>query len=163
MIRYVFRESPVFHNAGGADPQVIGDALAKVEDKDGELTAEATVKAARPKRSPLHRHFEWDDSNAAELYRRRQAHKLIRSIRILEDDEETKPAYLSIVDLTGRRAYRPIGKILAGIDFRQRALETANRDLEAWIRSYQDLAEACDLVKQASEVVGRLLEKVKVA
>jgi hypothetical protein len=44
----------------------------------GELPPRAVVDAARPKRSPLHSYFEWDDGEAAEAYRIIQAQDLIR-------------------------------------------------------------------------------------
>lgn len=63
--------------------------LAHYYQKHGELTPQIVVDEARPKNSPLHNRFEWDDKVAGEAYRRVQAAELIRSVRITFADERT--------------------------------------------------------------------------
>src|SRR5215475_4546630 len=98
VIRYQFKEAPlVIKNAKNANPQKIGEALAKIAEQDGGLTPAATVNAARPERHVLHKHFEWDNDIAAELFREDQARGLIRCIRIVDETDDTpKMAFLSI-------------------------------------------------------------------
>jgi len=50
-------------------------------ERDGRLLPADVVNAARPTNSPLHPHFDWDDSSAAEKYRLDQARTLIRSVQ----------------------------------------------------------------------------------
>lgn len=114
MISYIFKDGPVtIKNARKADPQKIGTALAKIaEQQKGRLTPPAVVDAARDNRHPLHRFFEWDDALAAEGYRLEQARTLIRSVRIIrEDDEEPAPAFLSIAD-KGGTSYRALQEVM---------------------------------------------------
>lgn len=51
-------------------------------ERDGRLLPADVVEAARDPASPLHSHFEWNDSAAAEKYRLDQARTLIRSVKI---------------------------------------------------------------------------------
>ena len=51
-------------------------------EREGRLLPADVVDDARDADSPLHSHFEWDDSIAAEHYRLDQARNLIRSIKI---------------------------------------------------------------------------------
>lgn len=60
----------------------VKDALSRLE-RDGRLTANDVVEAARDPRSPLHEHFEWDDDAAAEAWRIEQARRLIRTVRLV--------------------------------------------------------------------------------
>jgi len=53
----------------------------KALERDGRLYPADVVNAARPKSSPLHRYFDWDDRSAAEKYRLDQARALIRSVQ----------------------------------------------------------------------------------
>lgn len=48
----------------------------------GRLTPDEVLKRARPKDSPLHDIFEWNDSEAARKYRLNQARELISSFDI---------------------------------------------------------------------------------
>lgn len=58
------------------------DHLQAIYDERGELTPALVVDVARNREHPLHKRFEWDDTLAAEKYRREQAHDLIRSVRV---------------------------------------------------------------------------------
>ncbi len=49
---------------------------------NGLLNPESVVEHAKDISSPLHSHFEWDDSEAASKYRLHQARALIRSVKI---------------------------------------------------------------------------------
>ena len=49
---------------------------------EGLLRPADVVEAARDPESPLHSHFEWDDTEAAEKWREEQARQLIRNVRI---------------------------------------------------------------------------------
>lgn len=49
---------------------------------DGLLNPESVVEHASDATSPLHSHFEWDDTEAARQHRLTQARTLIRSVKI---------------------------------------------------------------------------------
>lgn len=59
------------------------DQLQAIYDEKGVLTPAVLVDVARPSDHPLHDRFEWDDAIAGEAWRRRQAHELIRSVRVV--------------------------------------------------------------------------------
>ena len=50
--------------------------------REGLLRPADVVEAARDPASPLHSHFEWDDTAAAAKWREEQARQLIRNVRI---------------------------------------------------------------------------------
>lgn len=55
------------------------------------ITPEQVLDAARDENSLLHQFFEWDDSVAAEKYRKSQAQQMLLKITYVTDDEDTKP------------------------------------------------------------------------
>lgn len=155
MISYIFKDGPVtIKNARKADPQKIGTALAKIaEQQKGRLTPPAVVDAARDNRHPLHRFFEWDDALAAEGYRLEQARTLIRSVRIIrEDDEEPAPAFLSIAD-KGGTSYRALQEVMDNADLQSSVLQAAERDLAAFEKRYRSLADICEIIHAAREKI----------
>ena len=88
------------------------DALKEIAKRDGGfLRPQAVVDAARPKTSPLHNVFTWNDTEAAKRYRLIQAQKLIRSFTITTErdgNEITTPVFIGIsTDRTSGTANNP--------------------------------------------------------
>lgn len=146
MIRYAFRENePVrIKAAGRADPQAIGEAIAKVAAKSGgRPDPEKVVEAAKSRNSALHPHFEWDDAKAAHSHRLDQARNLIRIIKTVDEDTgEVEPAYLSINNEDGRDYY-PIDQVKRNADLQIALMKQAARDLTAWQNRYKMLKDLC--------------------
>ena len=144
-----------------ADPQVIGEALDAIRvESGGQLHPQAVVADARDPKSVLHPHFEWNDAKAAEAHRLDQARALIRSIRIIdeEDDDRARPAFLSIRADSGV-GYRSYHDVLSSPDLRQRLLEGAQRDLDAWTARYRELREIVELVEPARTELRRRVRR----
>lgn len=159
MTIYAF-DAAVPGRAKRADPQVIGEALETIRlENGGELHPQAVVADARDAKSPLHRYFEWDDRKAAEAHRMDQARALIRSIRVIDDnDAKPRPAFLSIRS-DGGIGYHTIKDVLSSRDLRERLLAQAQRDLDAWTLRYRELREIVELVLPAQRELRRRVSK----
>jgi len=66
------------------------ERMKELENEQGELTTEVVLKDASDPSSPLHEHFDWDDKEAAHKWRTEQARRLIRSVRLVIHETETK-------------------------------------------------------------------------
>jgi N-acyl-D-aspartate/D-glutamate deacylase len=161
MIRYVWKNDDYvsLKNAKDADPQAIGEALKKIEDKEGRMPTEAIVTAAKNKEHVLHPHFEWNDKLAAHQHRLHQARHLVSLIRIDDGTDLPPPAYYSIADKEGY-AYRPHDKVVRSYELQHAVLKQAERDLSAFLLRYRVLQDVCDLVKPAKDVLDRKLSEV---
>lgn len=156
MIKYVFKDSPLTIKASDkANAQKIGEALAKIaETAGGQLTPSAVVEAARKSSNVLHKHFEWDDTKAAQQWRVEQARSVIQCIHA-EDRAVASGhvrAFVSIATNDGR-AYHTIAAIKESVDLQSRVLEQADRDLEAFERRYNALQDVCAVVREAREIL----------
>lgn len=67
--------------------EVVREALRTLE-RNGRLTPEGVVRAAKPDTSPLHPYFEWNNSIAANAHRLEQARQLIRSVPLILERAE---------------------------------------------------------------------------
>jgi hypothetical protein len=155
VVKYIFKEPALgLPNVKDADPQKIGETLAKITaESDGHLTPGAVVDAARSPRSLLHRFFEWDDKKAAHAFRLDQARTLIRVIRVQDDndEEESAPAYISITDGKAGVSYRALGEVLQSADLQRRVMVQAEKDLQSWEARYRSLQDICSIVRKARE------------
>lgn len=131
--------------------------LGRIYRRDGVLVPAIVVDEARPETAPLHAHFTWDDSEAAEEWRREEARRLIRNFRIVVEDAKpsepaqvsisiaegpTVPAYMNITHpVTGLRGYYATEELLADERSRQVILDQLRRDIAALRRKYQHLEE----------------------
>ena len=158
MTRYAFNGSPS-GRLKRAGPQSIGEALDAIRvASGGELHPGPVVDSARDEASPLHRYFEWNDAKAAEQHRLDQARQLIRGIRVIDDDNRSTPAFLSIRDDRGI-AYHAVQDVLSSADLRTRLLLQAERDLTAWTARYRELQEIVALVEPARQELRRRVRK----
>lgn len=156
-------ELPPIMMAHKADPQKIGEALMEIDQNFSKIKPAAVVDAARSVDNPLHPHFEWDDSIAAESHRIQQARNLVRCITILPSKSKgrsitgERPAFLSITTDDGERGYRPLKVILNNRELRRQVLANAHRDLLAWEKRYNMLVDVCNIVRSARD---KLSEKM---
>lgn len=78
--------------------EAIRDALETIRMANGGvLTRTAVVDAARSKRSPLHREFDWDDKSAAQKQRLDRAQELITWVvvtTVYKAQHTTAPMYV---------------------------------------------------------------------
>lgn len=123
--------------------QVAGEFLEALREKHGgSLTPGVVLLAARPKRSPIHEHFEWDDTRAARAYRLAQARYLVHSIVTVYEGEGSKWTVRAFVHIeNGESSYTSMAEALSDVGLRQQVLGRAKKELEEWRRRYRDLEE----------------------
>lgn len=145
--------------AFGVSADTAGQELAALTAAAGDrpVTARMVVDAARPPDAPLHPAFTWDDVRAAELYRENEARQIIRSVRVVQDDRpEAAPVrvYVAVQQQTGvdvQRGYVPVVQAMADPTLRAQVIETARRDLRAFVARYQEFAELSSIGREALE------------
>ena len=126
--------------------EVVIKAIEVLKDDDDMISPEAVVAAARPKNSPLHEYFDWEDSEAARCWRLHQARNLIRvCIRIEElpnDEKQEIQVFVSLPeDRNDEGGYRVMTDVLNDDERREALLEMALKDLQTFRRKYAILKE----------------------
>ena len=129
--------------------------LRALHSRDGVLTCEAVLEAARPKNSPLHNYFTWEDSRAAERYRLIEAGRLIATVKIEYRQKKDPqiihtPAFIPTgTSSEGKRQYYPVEEVTKNDFLREKALADARREMESTRARYSHLV---DLLELSSEV-----------
>lgn len=87
------------------NPIVIAE-IRRLENESGMINPVDVVEAAREENSPLHSHFEWDDSEAAQQYRLVQARNLIRvCVEYIDNGKQEKMLVHAFVSLSSDRTH----------------------------------------------------------
>lgn len=114
-----------------------------------DLVPENVERAARPKSSPIHHHFCWDEKKGAHQYRLIQARMLLVSIAQKDPrDPKAKPIRAFINETRrGSRASQPyvsISKVMGSAERRDKFVRLALEELHAWMDRYGQLKELAD-------------------
>lgn len=137
---------------------VVRDALEEIrsESPDRIVTAAAVVDKASNSDHPLHKHFEWDDSKAAEKYRLAQARQLIRVYVLMNNNDPKQRTIQAYVSLAGDRkreggGYRKLEDVMGDKSLMAELRETFKKELDGFLSRYECLE---NLVAKVREVVG---------
>jgi len=134
-----------FYNCVSA--QDAGEEIERCMAADGHITPESIVDKARIKSSVLHSLFEWDNTQAAKLYRIEQARALIRNIVTVTVFSEVKAdpiapvrAFVHIVDGTVK-GYKTISTVINSPHDYNYMMICACQELIAFTRKYGLLSQ----------------------
>jgi len=136
---------------GPAEELVELEAL--LDAKGGRITPSDVTEAAANPASALHRHFTWDDTEAAHKYRLQQAASVIRRFRIIRESQGrtiTVPAFVRIPDDSG--GYQRTTDIITNdlLVQRQRLrLIAAMERLAEQLRSWDEFAGVAEALTEA--------------
>ena len=129
-----------------ADANKVGHELEIIE-QNNELNPQAVVDYARTHTdSELYNVFDWNDSSAAEKYRRQVASNVITSIRveIIKDEQKRTNKPIKAFVQTARLQIQDTDKY-------QLLLEKAYRELNGVKDRYTELSEIQELLKDIPE------------
>lgn len=147
MSSYIIQLNARAHIKG--DREAIVPALSALYKKNGVLTKELIVKAAKPKSSPLHGEFEWDDAVAADGYRKIRAGYLITHIEItVQRTKKSAPVthhmYVPVYD--DEKTFLSVPDLMSDPDRRQLYYEKLLTRLNSMIDELNRFEEFFDVV-----------------
>lgn len=139
------------------------DELKRIESDNGRLRPKDVVDAARADASPLHGHFEWDDTEAAEKYRIDQARGLIRVCVEYVGGGKEKRRIQAFVNLTTDRnaggGYRSTTQVLAMDSLRAQLIEDAMMDMDRFRAKYASISELAAVIQTMDLALDKIVPK----
>lgn len=144
----------------GKKAKQVANALYEIELRSG-LNADSVLDAARERSSILHDLFDWDDTVAAEKWRRQQAANLVRSVHVIYEESDTgnrreSRAFMSVE--REEREYLRVETVMTDQNLRDQVLQRALAEAEQWRKRYEDMRELAE-VFSAIEVTERRIRK----
>jgi hypothetical protein len=148
------------------------EVIALAEKHGGTITPEIILAEAKSKRSPLHGFFCWDNTAAADEYRRIQACQLIRRIKVRvasgEDRTVRVRAFVNVIEpkpqgqepeeIDGhgincrpRGIYVTMEQAFRVDDYKEQMIRQCKRDVESFRSKYSALSEASRIIDAMGE------------
>lgn len=128
-----------------ADAQKCAEEIIALGDK---ITPDEVLEKARDESTELHKCFEWDDSVAAEKFRKIQARDVIRFIVIKEEEKPEDRPQIKVFHVTEKTGgYKPIEFIVKHEDEYKALLERAWAELRAFKAKYSMLEELREIME----------------
>lgn len=123
----------------------------------GVLYPQDVVEFARDPNTELHKHFTWDDSEAARQYRLEEARRLIRvHVTYLPRNNQPVPCYISLPEKRANGGgYITIEHALSKAEYRRQMLEDALVALQALENRYHMLRELAPIWDAVDKVRSR--------
>lgn len=121
----------------------------------GVLRVDDVLQEAQDENSVLHKHFEWDDSKAADSYRREQARTLIQrcKITLVETNPVQVRAFVSLPsDRESGGGYRLTSEVVSDVFLKAELLRDIQLTIARWNQKLhlldKDLADLLTQVEQ---------------
>ena len=133
---------------------------------DGALTPRQLWESQKSSRARLHRHFEWNDGEAADKYRDQQARAIIQAVKVVyeSDSGDTKQvrAYSSVrrKDNGRRRVFVKTVEAMENEVLREEILQQAINGLVSWRKRWAELSDCADAMNAIDRAVEALRDQV---
>ena len=137
-------------NKFNADAQKCYDEIAQL----GNATPQAIVDYARDENTELHKCFQWDDTKAAESWRRQQARLVVCSLTVtVETKEHGAQTYRIIEHDSISKTYKPVIFTVRNKDEYGALLSAAKADLAAFRQKYKNLVELQNVIDEIEKLI----------
>jgi len=113
------------------------------------ITPANIVDYARNEETELHKCFQWDDSIAAENWRKQQARIIVSSLVVtVEKTTAGSQKYRLIQHDDSTKEYKPVVFTVRNMDEYGRLLAQAKRELRSFKERYKSITELSEVIEQ---------------
>lgn len=138
-----------------ADAQKCYEEILEICEDIDSAPVEKILEKARDETTELHKCFTWDDTEAAERWRKYEAGLVSRQLvlkRVEEDAPKDQPEIRLFYSTDNRSGYKPTQIIVKKQDEYQALLNMAKKELQAFKKKYatlkNDLLEVFEAIDQ---------------
>ena len=134
--------------------EIAGPVCMALKESERGLSPETLLEASRPEEAPLHNEFEWNDTVAADNYRKEQARSIIRHLIIVRTDIETPVSDRAFVYVGEKKTgYVPISEAMSNETWRKNLMSAARKDMQFFIAKYRRLEELAEIIEKMSQIL----------
>lgn len=134
-----------------ADPQKVYEEINSIGEK---YTPDDILEKAKDASTELHKCFEWDDTKAAENWRKQTARVICCSLQVVVEKEEAQPTtYRLIQHDKSEMAYKPVVLTVRNNDEYSRLLNQAKAELKSFKDRYQKIVELQTVIEEIDRII----------
>ena len=133
-----------------ADPESVYSEITALGDS---FSPEMIVAAARDESTELHKCFTWDDTIAAESWRKHQARMILAQLVIRTETKDNETVAVRVVASTNvRNEYTPTAMLVRSEQNYEDLLARAIKELKAFQQKYKIVAELREIFEAIDEL-----------
>jgi hypothetical protein len=134
-----------------ADPEKVWREIQQIGD---QYTPQDVLEYARDPQTELHKCFDWDNTTAAEKWRKQQARWVCNSlvVTIIHEDQPTREFRVIQHDAEDR-VYRPVVLTVQNKEQYGRLLDMAKRELKAFKDRYAEIVELRNVIEEIERIL----------
>lgn len=127
----------------------------EIQSLGEEVTPQMIVDFARDEETELHKCFQWDDSIAAENWRKQQARQVVMSLTVKVERSEHGEAqtYRLIEHDDTEKVYRSVVFTVRNEDEYRRLLAQAKADMIAFKKRYKSIVELQEVIEEIDKII----------
>lgn len=134
-----------------ADPQKVYEEINSIGEK---YTPDDILEKAKDASTELHKCFEWDDTKAAENWRKQTARVICCSLQVIVEKEEKEPITYRLIQHDKKEmAYKPVVLTVRNNDEYSRLLNQAKAELKSFKDRYQKIVELQAVIEEIDKVI----------
>jgi len=141
----------------GVPGKIVLAEIERIEQRDGYIKPEIFVNESRDPKSPTHACFMWDDTNAANEYRKQQARHIISRIRVIilagpDNKDVTVQAKVNVINADGVQGYRSILAVMEDPDERSYLMKAALSVLQTFLARFEAFEALTPLMRDVRHI-----------
>ena len=126
----------------------------EIQTLGNSYTPDDIVELAKDESTELHKCFEWDDTIAAEKWRKHTARLICCSLQVVVEKEEKEPVtYRLIQNDRSEQAYKPVMMTVRNDNEYGRLLEQAKLELKAFKERYKKITELETVIDEIDRII----------
>lgn len=124
-----------------------GECYEEIKSIGEEVTPQEIVDFAKDKNTELHKCFTWDDTKAANNWRKQEARMVSCNLVVKYVDKDNKKENLRVLVQTERgRSYTPVTRISRDEDKYAEMLRRAKTELSVFKKKYNQVKELDEIL-----------------
>lgn len=147
-----------------SDPAQVLEAIEELNVVHGGYAPDGSlVEVARDPQNFLHGDFEWNDTVAGEKYRLMTEKNMKRNLMFVSHSPipDTPPKTIRVLQRTTietpqgtQKVWMSTVDMMADPEGREKILRAAKRELDSFVRKYEDLSELADILSPIKKFLG---------
>lgn len=126
----------------------------EIQTLGNSYTPDDIVELAKDESTELHKCFEWDDTIAAEKWRKHTARLICCSLQVVVEKEEKEPVtYRLIQNDRSEQAYKPVTMTVRNDAEYDRLLKQAKLELKAFKERYKKITELETVIDEIGRII----------